>query len=179
MTGRSHRPQASRRTQSERSVSRAFPKLVTALLLATIAVAAVPLAAAPMDPQLRDRLEAALRAAEPGDESERPFSLVIKGGISLGSYEAGVNWALLRLLRDLGEAARTGTDLRPQLLAAAGASAGAINGFLAGLMWCTESAGDGGEVGGAADTLAANLIRDTWRRVDVDTLLRHGAATEG
>ncbi|MEJ2604631.1 MAG: patatin-like phospholipase family protein, partial [Gammaproteobacteria bacterium] len=140
---------------------------------------AVPLAAAPMDPQLRDSLEAALRAAEPGDESERPFSLVIKGGISLGSYEAGVNWALLRLLRDLGQAARTGTDLRPQLLAAAGASAGAINGFLAGLMWCTESAGDDDPAGGAADTLAANLIRDTWRRVDVDTLLRHGAATEG
>lgn len=122
-----------------------------------------------MDPELRDDLHEALFKAGPPDEKLRPFSLVIRGGISLGVYESGVNWALLRLLKDLRDNSGASGTVRPKLLAAAGASAGAINGFLAGLMWCTEA----GKNGAIQDSLESNLLRDTWRSVDINDLLAY------
>ncbi len=122
--------------------------------------------AAPMDPELRDELHRALFVAGPPDDLARPFSLVIRGGISLGVYESGVNWGLLRLMKDLRDSADASSIVNPELLAAAGASAGAINGFLAGLMWCSESTGDD-----RLDTLESNLLRGTWHSVDINELL--------
>lgn len=130
--------------------------------------------AAPMDPRLREALHQALFAAGPKDNLLRPFSLVIRGGISLGVYESGVNWALLRLLKDLRDNPGASGMVHPELLAAAGASAGAINGFLAGLMWCTAEAANGE----LKDTLDSNLLRDTWRSVDINKLLDYADAPE-
>jgi len=134
--------------------------------------------AAPMDSMLQDELQRALLSAddtgEPTDDRIRPFSLVIRGGISLGVYESGVNWALLRLLKDLRDNPGDSGTVRPELLAAAGASAGAINGFLAGLMWCTEEAGNDDDI----DTLDSNLLRDTWHSIDINKLLDYADAPE-
>jgi hypothetical protein len=40
-------------------------------------------------------------AAVPEDEARREdgYALTLSGGVSLGSYEAGLNWALVRLFR--------------------------------------------------------------------------------
>ena len=64
--------------------------------------------------------------------------LTISGGISLGSYEAGVNWGLLELFKlTARDSIRRAWNLpRYELKAMAGASAGNINGFLAGIEWC-------------------------------------------
>ncbi len=64
--------------------------------------------------------------------------LTISGGISLGSYEAGVNWGLLELfkLTDRDSLRRAWNLPRYELKAMAGASAGNINGFLAAIEWC-------------------------------------------
>ena len=34
------------------------------------------------------------------DEQHKPFSMAISGGASKGAYEAGLNWGLLKILRD-------------------------------------------------------------------------------
>ncbi|HEX9605178.1 MAG TPA: hypothetical protein VF973_15605, partial [Myxococcales bacterium] len=39
---------------------------------------------------------AGARADDPGEDQ---FALTISGGVSLGSYEAGLNWAVVRFLR--------------------------------------------------------------------------------
>lgn len=64
--------------------------------------------------------------------------LTISGGISLGSYEAGVNWALLEVFKlSARDSLRRAWNLpRYDLKAMAGASAGNINGFLAAIDWC-------------------------------------------
>src|SRR5262245_59213499 len=64
--------------------------------------------------------------------------LTISGGISLGSYEAGVNWGLLELFKlTARDSLRRVWNLpRFELKAMAGASAGNINGFLAAIEWC-------------------------------------------
>ena len=64
--------------------------------------------------------------------------LTISGGISLGSYEAGVNWGLLELFKlTARDSLRRAWNLpHYELKAMAGASAGNINGFLAAIEWC-------------------------------------------
>jgi predicted acylesterase/phospholipase RssA len=73
------------------------------------------------------------------DTTTIPFVLSASGGISLGSYQAGVTWALGRLTRYLADsiAARRRLHLgKPELWAATGASAGNINAVLSALEWC-------------------------------------------
>ena len=122
-----------------------------------------------MDPELREALEATLDSGIDAADDTRPFSMVIRGGVSLGAYEAGVNWAILRLLKDLElDPKRT---IRPELYAAAGASAGAVNGFLAGMLWCTDEA----SAGKRRDTLDRNVFRDTWLSIDINALIDDAA----
>ncbi|MEM1437753.1 MAG: patatin-like phospholipase family protein [Pseudomonadota bacterium] len=120
-----------------------------------------------MNDELRKAMTATLNAGSTAPGQERPFSMVIRGGASLGAYEAGVNWALLRLLKDLRDDPQA--TIEPELYAAAGASAGAVNGFLAGLIWCTERPAGGT----GPDTLDDNLFRNTWRYIDINELLKH------
>jgi hypothetical protein len=122
------------------------------------------------DQELRQELYDSLRKQGPDDEPSRPFSLVNRGGVSLGVYEAGVNWAVLRLLKDLRDDPAVSSRLRPDLYAAAGASAGAINGFIAGLFWCTEP---GAFADPGTDALNSNLFRNSWRSIDVNKLIDH------
>ncbi|HLA63252.1 MAG TPA: patatin-like phospholipase family protein, partial [Rhodothermales bacterium] len=74
----------------------------------------------------------------------RPLVLTVSGGISLGSYLAGVNWATLYLLK-LAEEDSSWTDRpRPdslgpfQLVVATGASAGNINALFSAAEWSRE-----------------------------------------
>ena len=100
---------------------------------------------------------AALAAQEcPGRADPRPitkYALVASGGISLGAYEAGVTYIILKYLRS-NEA---------MLPVATGASAGNINVFLAALSWFQSSQ--------VPFTASDNLFWDTWINIGLDKLL--------
>jgi predicted acylesterase/phospholipase RssA len=103
---------------------------------------------------------------------EPGYSLTLSGGVSLGAYQAGLTWALVRYGRELKQRlAQSGPVGQPRLDAVTGASAGAINALLAAALWC-RSAEDGG--GGTVDR---NSLHDVWLPVGLDELLPRDAAT--
>ena len=67
---------------------------------------------------------------------ERSVSLTLQGAASLGTYEAAVNWTLIRLIRSdrLEENVQRGR--LPRLEALSGSSAGSVNALLAAALWC-------------------------------------------
>src|SRR5436190_11418849 len=85
------------------------------------------------------------------------IALTLSGGVSLGTYEAGLTWGIVRYLR----ASDRGADLAP----VTGASAGAINALMAAAMWCEERAG------ARDDNPDANLFHDLWTPVGLEELL--------
>ncbi len=109
-------------------------------------------------------------------ESLQRFSIAISGGASKGAYEAGINWAALKLVR---EAARrvtlTGGPIRPiEVASVTGASAGGVNTLLTGLTWCARAE----TAGGIGDSIDGNIFRDIWLRVDINALLPPDADSE-
>lgn len=97
------------------------------------------------------------------------FSIAISGGASKGAYEAGLNWSAIKIL---GEAKLIrnlagGQFFTPEVVSITGASAGGINTLLSGLSWCSLAEKDGG----ISNRIDANVFRDIWLRVDIDTLL--------
>jgi predicted acylesterase/phospholipase RssA len=84
-----------------------------------------------------------------------PFSLTLSGGISLGAYEAGLNWALLEWLKTK----QTGADPSAPLLGVSGASAGAINALISAMRWCERD---------TTTSIDDNLFSTTWRQVGLD-----------
>lgn len=125
---------------------------------------ASPAIAAPQEP-----------AAASADAQDRiPFVLVTSGGISLGSYEAGVNWALIQTMKQRAQSKSPESVLKPDLVAVSGASAGGINSVLTALEWCVDP--EKADVLAAAgiprdELLDANLIRDTWVGIGIEDLL--------
>jgi predicted acylesterase/phospholipase RssA len=103
-----------------------------------------------------------------------PYVLTISGGVSLGAYEAGVNWALTKYLKvnknPGGNAERKTVGVPPRLVAVTGASAGSINGLLTSIIWCVDEDRLGGS-GKGSGTVASNLYRDIWVEVGLDRLL--------
>ncbi|RLA42053.1 MAG: hypothetical protein DRR42_23970, partial [Gammaproteobacteria bacterium] len=97
------------------------------------------------------------------------ISIAISGGASKGAYEAGLNWAILKLARESENLpSPSGGQLRPvELASIAGASAGGINSILSGLTWCSLPEAEGG----LASRIDSNVFRDTWLRVDINALL--------
>ncbi|HET7462593.1 MAG TPA: patatin-like phospholipase family protein, partial [Longimicrobium sp.] len=93
------------------------------LLLASVSAAAQP--SAPTPP--------------PADSQTVPVVLTISGGISLGSYQSGVNWALVNFFRHSYHS-REFRDAYGvpayRLAVATGASAGNVNAVLSTLDWC-------------------------------------------
>lgn len=106
--------------------------------------------------------------AVPEEQTQR-FSIAISGGASKGAYEAGLNWAVIKILRNVGYANPTlGGQFRPTDVASvAGASAGGINTLLSGLSWCTRAESDGG----LANRVDDNIFRDVWLVPDINDLL--------
>lgn len=93
------------------------------------------------------------------NKQKRPYSLTISGGISLGVYEAGLNWVILEQLRK----GRLSGDKMVRLLSITGASAGAINTLIASLRYC--------EVKNSPSTVEDNLFNKTWRTIGIEGLL--------
>ena len=87
------------------------------------------------------------------------YSLTVRGGVSLGAYEGGINWALLRVLQgDPGAALTTVT----------GASAGNINAFLSAVEWCQNRARS------AVESPRDNLFWQAWIPVGIHGLFPRG-----
>ena len=116
----------------------------------------------------------AMRADDPGEDQ---FALTISGGVSLGSYEAGLNWAVVRFLRlrerEFNDPRALLPSRRPNLVAVTGASAGSINALLAAVLWCEA---DDSTRNASVD---GNLLRDAWLGVSLDALLPDDPAAYG
>jgi predicted acylesterase/phospholipase RssA len=97
------------------------------------------------------------------------LSFAISGGASKGAYEAGINWAGLKLVRNTEKLnTLSGGRFRPMEVASvAGASAGGVNTILTGLSWCTRSEAEGG----IPNRIDDNVFYNTWLRLDINALL--------
>ncbi len=87
------------------------------------------------------------------------YSLTVRGGVSLGAYEGGINWALLRVLEGAPGASLTTVT---------GASAGNINAFLTAVEWCQNPARS------AAESPRDNLFWKAWIPVGIHGLFPRG-----
>ena len=110
-----------------------------------------------------------------------PFSIAISGGISLGSYESGLNWALLKYIkirRNEITALEPG-KLPPQLMSSVGASAGSINALISAIDWCVDDELISQYNSTPAvpikytynNTVDDNLFRAVWLNVGIDQIL--------
>lgn len=108
-------------------------------------------------------------ADPPAQESTdaQPYALTISGGVSLGAYEAGVNWALLEVLRSAPPTANFG---RPYLAGVTGASAGSINALLTVMHWCDASPRGLAASPDIADP-EQNRFATTWLPIGLTTLV--------
>ena len=88
-------------------------------------------------------------------------SLVISGGVSLGAYEAGYNWALIKTMTQL----KSSTLVEPNLSSVAGASAGSINALLSAMYWCQK---DSIPLKTHVDD---NLFYETWVNLGIEDLV--------
>ena len=94
-----------------------------------------------------------------------PFTLTISGGVSLGTYESGLAWTLVRLGKGALTTEELGRQRVPSILAITGASAGSLNSLLAGALWC-EASDDTTNL-----SVDQNLLREAWVSVGLDALL--------
>ncbi len=97
------------------------------------------------------------------------FSIAIRGGASKGAYEAGLNWSVIKLSREISdsEMLEGGRTFQLELESITGASAGGINTLLSGLTWCSRPEKEGG----IHNRIDNNVFRDIWLRADIRTLL--------
>ncbi len=100
-------------------------------------------------------------AAPAAPPALRRYSLTVRGGVSLGAYEGGINWALLRALE---------SDPGASLTTVTGASAGNINAFLSAVEWCQRP-----EIA-ARETPRDNLFWKAWIPVGIHGLFPRGQA---
>ena len=117
----------------------------------------------------------------PGVNDYIPFSLAISGGISLGSYESGLNWALVKYLKTrrneitLSEPGK----LPPELMSSVGASAGSINALISAIAWCVDEgklekyrlSNSEENAFRYNDSINNNLFHTLWLNVGIDEML--------
>lgn len=103
--------------------------------------------------------------ASAASTSVSKVALTIRGGISLGSYEAGANWALLRYLkRNRPTLATRERGQAVDLVAVTGASAGNINTVLSAIAWCQTDVTD------RQESATDNVFWSTWVGIGLDEL---------
>lgn len=87
----------------------------------------------------------------------------------MGAYEAGLNWGLLKILKDFTkiDPALVGRTHDFNAASFSGASAGSINTVLSALIWCSRPASENG----LSNSIDKNIFRDLWLLVDVNHLL--------
>ena len=107
-----------------------------------------------------------------------PFAIAISGGISLGSYESGLNWALINYikLRRNEITAANPSQLYPELMSSVGASAGSINALISAIIWCADDMHSSSNDPGNGlilyrNTLDDNLFRAVWLNIGIDEIL--------
>lgn len=116
-----------------------------------------------------------------GANKSVPFSLAISGGISLGSYEAGLNWALIKYLKTRREEINRNEPNRlpPELMSSVGASAGSINALISAINWCVDDtklekhnqSESENTPNAYRDSIEHNLFRSLWLNVGIDEML--------
>lgn len=93
------------------------------------------------------------------------FSMVISGGVSLGAYESGYNWAMIKMLAKVRDHS---TLSKPDLHAVAGASAGSINALMTAIYWCQK------DTVPLRNSVEDNLFYETWGKLGIEDLAVHG-----
>ena len=96
-------------------------------------------------------------------------SMVISGGVSLGAYEAGYNWALIKMITTVKE---NSPVIDPELRSIAGASAGSINALLSAMYWCQK------ESVPLRNHVDDNLFYETWVNLGIEDLMIKGKDPE-
>ena len=91
--------------------------------------------------------------------------MVISGGVSLGAYEAGYNWAMVKMLSNIKHHSQT---VEPKLRSVTGASAGSINALLTAMYWCQKPSILEG------NTVDNNLFYSTWVELGLNELIIEG-----
>lgn len=94
------------------------------------------------------------------------LSMIISGGVSLGAYEAGYNWAMIKMLSKIRD--EHGQLVEPVLSSVAGASAGSINALLSAMYWCQK------ESVPLHNTVEDNLFYETWVNLGIEDLVIRG-----
>ena len=93
------------------------------------------------------------------------FSLIISGGVSLGAYEAGYNWAVIKMLTKVRSNPKV---VEPSLKSVAGASAGSINALLSAMYWCQK------DTVPLHNSIDDNLFYETWVNLGIEDLIIRG-----
>jgi len=93
------------------------------------------------------------------------LSMVLSGGVSLGAYQSGYNWAMIKMLSEIRD---EGKLLEPDLRSIAGASAGSINSLLSAMYWCQK---DSVPLHNSVDD---NLFYETWVNLGIEDLVIKG-----
>ena len=91
------------------------------------------------------------------------FSMVISGGVSLGSYESGYNWAIIKALAKIKS--EHSDKVNPSLRSVTGASAGSINALLSAMYWCQKDTVD------YKNGVDNNLFYETWVNLGIEDLI--------
>ena len=91
------------------------------------------------------------------------FSMVISGGVSLGSYESGYNWAIIKALAKIKS--EHSDKVNPSLRSVTGASAGSINALLSAMYWCQK------DTANYKNSVDDNLFYDTWVNLGIEDLV--------
>jgi predicted acylesterase/phospholipase RssA len=99
------------------------------------------------------------------EKKEIDLSMVISGGVSLGAYEAGYNWAMIKMLSNIKNHSQIAL---PHLRSVTGASAGSINALISAIYWCQED--DQYDL----NTIDNNLFYNTWVKLGLDDLIING-----
>ena len=104
--------------------------------------------------------------------SKQRVSFAISGGASKGVYEAGLNWAILHVLRyeeiQPEQQKVLKGKFRPfEASSMTGASAGGINAILSAMAWCVRPETEGG----VPSRIDDNIFRNLWLKPDINTLL--------
>ena len=100
------------------------------------------------------------------DRPKLNMSMVISGGVSLGAYEAGYNWAMIKMLSEIRDDHKG--LIEPDLKSVAGASAGSINALLSAMYWCQKQSVP------LHNTVDDNLFYETWVHLGIEDLLIRG-----
>jgi predicted acylesterase/phospholipase RssA len=138
---------------------------VLMLILGLASATAVYAEELPRDPGVVDEVN-----AESSEESKNiDFSMVISGGVSLGAYESGYNWATVRMLAKLKSLE---SKNHPELRSVAGASAGSINALLTAMYWCQK------ESVPYRNSVEDNLFYETWVNLGIEDLIIKGKDPE-